>query len=74
MYLVWLNKAFIPNFSFLGGLEVTQIYLSGWVEWVGGVTMILIRQSQFDLTSTGLLELSLAKKIQIVGYMQPKGF
>ena len=35
---------------------MAQIYLSGWV---GGVTMIL-RQSQFDLTSTGLLELSLA--------------
>ena len=33
--LVWLNKASIPNFSFLGSLEVAQIYLSGWVGgWV----------------------------------------
>ena len=34
--LVWLNKASIPNFSFLGSLEVTQIYLPGWVGGVGG--------------------------------------
>ena len=27
--LVWLSKASIPNFSFLGSLEVAQIYLPG---------------------------------------------
>ena len=54
--LVSLNKALILKISLLGSLEEAQIYLSGWV---GGVTMIL-RQSQFNLTSIGLLELSLA--------------
>ena len=29
--LVWLKKISIPNFSFLGSLEVAQIYLYGWV-------------------------------------------
>ena len=29
--LILLNKASIPNFSFLGSLEVAQIYLPGWV-------------------------------------------
>ena len=38
---------------------MAKIYLSGWVGGWGGFTMIL-RQSQFDLTRTGLLELSLA--------------
>ena len=32
--LVWLNKASIPNFSFLGSLEVHQIYLPGWGGWL----------------------------------------
>ena len=37
--LVWLNKASIPNFSFLGSLEVAQIHLPGWLGgWVGGLT------------------------------------
>ena len=40
--LVCLNKAFIPNFSFLGTLEVAQILLPG----MGGVV------SQ-DLIGTG---------------------
>ena len=36
-----MNSASIPNLSFLGSLEVTQIYLPGWVGgwvcgWVGG--------------------------------------
>ena len=37
--------------------------MDGW-GGVGGVTMIL-RQSQFDLTSTGLLELSLAINLKL---------
>ena len=41
-----MNKVSIPNFSFLCSLEVTQIYLSGWVAgwvggWVGGPTVII---------------------------------
>ena len=62
--LVWLNNASILNFISLGNLKVAQIYLSGWGGggWVGGVTMIL-RQYQFDLTGTGLLELSMAIRL-----------
>ena len=33
--LVWLNKASIPNFSFLGSLGVSQRYLPGLVVGVG---------------------------------------
>ena len=34
--LVWLNRASIPNFSFIGSLEVAQNYFpQGWVG-VGG--------------------------------------
>ena len=42
--LVWLDKASIPNVSFLGSLEVTQIYFFGWGGvggWVGGFTVII---------------------------------
>ena len=28
--LIWLNKATIPNISFLGSLEVAPTYLPGW--------------------------------------------
>ena len=57
--LVWLNKTSIPNFSFLGSLEVTQIYLPGWVGWEGGVgwggvTLILRLISVPNWTDTEL--------------------
>ena len=52
--LVWLNKASILNFSFLGNLEVAQIYLSGWGGWVGGVTMILRPVSVLNWTELEL--------------------
>ena len=51
----------MPNFSFLGGLEVAHIQLVRVGGLVGGVIMIL-RQSKFNLASTGLLELKLAKE------------
>ena len=40
----------IPNFSFLGSLEVVQIYLPGWLGgwlggWVGGLTVIIMQVS-----------------------------
>ena len=39
--LVCLNKASIPNFSYLGSLEVTQIYFPGWVGGWGFYTVII---------------------------------
>ena len=58
MNLVWLNHASIPNFTFLGCLEVPDYYYPGW-GWVGvGVEIIRFKAV---LSSTGLkLELSLA--------------
>ena len=56
--LVWLNKTSIPNFSFLGGIEVAEIYLPGWVagwlggwmgEWVGLTVIIELVSVQLDL-------------------------
>ena len=58
--LVWLNKASIPNFSFLGSLEVTQIYLPGWGGWSHTDYMTNL-SSRLNLHWTGKLELSLAK-------------
>ena len=47
-----LNKASIINFSFLGSVEVAQIYLSGWVGW-GGYT--LYSDDRASLSSTWLV-------------------
>ena len=44
--LAWLNKASIPNFSFLGSLEVAQIYLPGW----GGWTRLLVGGGLYSWT------------------------
>ena len=38
----WSPSVAIPNFSFLGSLEVAQVYLPGWV---GVLTVIIIQVS-----------------------------
>ena len=53
-----LNKASIPNFSFLCSLEVAQIYLPGWGGSHSDYKTNL--SSQLNLHWTGQLELSLA--------------
>ena len=66
--LVWLIKASIQNFSFHGGLEVSQIYLSEWVGWGGCMGAGTHAHtdyktnfsSQLDLHCNCQLELSLA--------------
>ena len=50
--LVWLNKASMPNFKFLGSLEVAQTYLPGWGGW-GGFTVIIMQVSVQTGTGTG---------------------
>ena len=46
--LVRLNKAYIPNFSFLGSLEVSHLYYPGW-GWVGVEMIGLKAKYQFKL-------------------------
>ena len=52
-----MNNASIPNFSFLGSLEVAQIYLPGWPGgWVGLTVIIELVSVQIGLNwkwSTG---------------------
>ena len=55
--LVWFKKPSIPILSFLGRLEVAQIFFPGWV----GLVSV-----QFDLSGTGQLELSLAINDRII--------
>ena len=57
-----VKLACIPNFSFLGKLEVTLT--GGWVAaWLAGPT-VMIRLSQFNLTKfDSQLELSFATKL-----------
>ena len=63
--LVWLNEASLPNFSFLGSLEVAQIYLFG-VGW-GGFTVLIIQVSvQIGPNWNYQLELSLAKMMLVL--------
>ena len=59
MDFIWLINASIPNFSFLGGIEVAEIYLPGWVAgWVGLTLIIWLSLSsnwtEFDWTGTEL--------------------
>ena len=54
-----MNNASIPNFSFLGSLEVAQIDLPRVVGWFG---------SHSDYNGTGQLELSLAKELKAQSY------
>ena len=52
MDFIWLINASIPNFSFLGGIEVAEIYLPGWV----GLTLIIrlsLRSNWTELDWTG---------------------
>ena len=48
----------IPIFSFLGGIEVAEIYLPGWVGWVGLTLIIRLSLSsnwtELDWTGTEL--------------------
>ena len=57
--LVWLNRAFIPNFSFLGSLDVAKIYFPRG--WLGVITRIKANLSSTELCLTSQLQLSFAK-------------
>ena len=55
-----MNTAFIPNFSFQGGLEVAHIYLSGRGGWGGWTVIIRLISVSIEVALNCQLELNLA--------------